>query len=359
MPGIGTSTIYTTILPNYSTLREIARNSKLSKEAKQRLKVLDYYFNKSGRNVTKTARYFGYSRAFIYKWLKRFNPRCLASLESHSCRPKHPRQCVYDYKLVQLVREYRQNPDTCLQSSKKLASIFWNEYTEEYCHVSPATIGRIIKRYNLFFHPHTTLKKRSNLAKSCFKSALKKRRPAGLIATAPRQLIEFDMKHVAANGQKYYYFCAIGQYTREAVVHSAKHCTSKQARIAIEKTIEVFGKDIAIVNDNGSENLGEMSKYLEEEKIMQYFTHPYAPKEKGKIERFIGTLDRECLVVRQKDIFSLSDLDYYVNNWLNIYHARRPHHSLRDKNSEYHYFTPAEYCATMGITILPRKVYTR
>lgn len=359
MSKVGQSTIYGSILPNFSMLWRIAYNSKLSKEAKHRLKVLDFYYGKGGQNASLTARHFGHARGFVIKWRNRFNPKYLPSLESHSCRPKHIREAVYDYKLVSLVKQYREDKDTCFMSAKKLASIFWTEYEDDCYHVSPATIGRIIKRFNYFFHPHVTLKTRSTLVKKQLGSALKKRKPAGLVATGPRQLIEFDMKHFSANGMKYYCMCAIDQYTKEAVVHCSKTGTSMQAKIATQKALGVFGKQVSVLNDNGSENLGEMWKYLEEEQVAQYFAHPHAPKEKGCVERFIGSLDRECLVIHQKDIHSLEDLEHFVIKWLNNYHLERPHMSLKNKNIKYHYYTPAEYCATMGITITLRKVYTR
>lgn len=354
MSKVGQSTTYGYILPNFSMLWRIAHNSKLSKEAKHRLKVLDFYYGKGGQNASLTARHFGHARGFVIKWKNRFNPKFLGSLESRSCRPLHRREAIYDYKLVVLIKQYRENLDTCCYSSKKLASIFWTEYEDECYHVSPATIGRIIKRFNYFFHPYVTLKTRSKLVKKQLGSALKKRKPAGLVATGPRQLIEFDMKHFSANGDKYYCLCAIDQYTKEAVIHCSKTCTSTQAKLAIEKALDVFGRQVAVLNDNGSENLGKMWDYLEAEKVVQYFAHPHAPKEKGCVERFIGTLDRECLVIHQKDIHSLEDLDRYVTRWLNNYHLERPHMSLADNNTKYHFYTPAEYCATMGITIALR-----
>lgn len=358
MPKIGQSTIYGSILPNFSLLWRLAHHSHLSAEAKHRLKVLDFYYGKAGQNASLTARHFGHARGFVIKWRDRFNPKWLLSLESRSRRPKHLREAVYDYKLVTLIKRYREDKDTCFMSAKKLASIFWTEYSEDTYHVSPATIGRIIKRYGYYFHPHATLKTRSTLVKKQLGSALKKRKPAGLRATGPRQVIEFDMKHFSANGQKYYCLCAIDQYTKEAVVHCSSTCTSAQAKLAIEKALDVFGKQVVVVNDNGSENLGKMWDYLEDEKIIQYFAHPHAPKEKGCVERFIGSLDRECLVIYQKDIHTLADLDKYVTGWLNNYHLERPHMSLNDKDTKYHYYTPTEYCATMNITIELRKVYT-
>jgi serine/threonine protein kinase len=59
-----------------------------------------------------------------------------------------------------LKSEYREDKNTYCYSEKKLASIFWSEYADDWCHVSPATIGRIIKKFNYFFYPYVTRRKK-------------------------------------------------------------------------------------------------------------------------------------------------------------------------------------------------------
>ena len=359
MPNkIGTSTIYGYIIPNFPTLWRLAHSSRLSKAARHRLTIVDYYYQKSNRNASLTARHFGCSRSYIYKLLKLFNPKYLPSLEPKSRRPHHTRTHTYDYRIIALIRRYREDINAAYYSAKKLASIFWSDYDESYYHVSPATIGRIIKQYHLYFHPHCTLKTRSTLAKKHNLIVKRLRKPTGLKATTPREVVEFDMKHFSANGKQYYCFCAIDQYSKEAVIHCARSCASQQAGIALEKALTVFGEQICIVNDNGSENLGRARDLLQSKRIDQYFTRPYAPKEKGCIERFIGSYDRECLTPHQQDIHNLQDLDYYTTKWLNNYHMMRPHMSLKDPAHKYRFFSPYEFCATMNTTILRRNLST-
>ena len=344
----GTSTIYTTILPKQSYLNRIC-TKKLSKEAKHRLKIIDYFFLKANKNVSLTARHFGVTRGYVYKWLSRFNPKCLKSLEDRSRRPKQTRKPLYDWETIALIRKYREDKDTCAFSAKKLAAIIKEDYPGTKFCISAATIGRIIKKYDLFFHRIRQFTKRRTRQVRVW-SKLKKRRPAGLKATKPREIIEFDMKHIYVCNRKYYAMCSIDPVAKEAYLHLSRTCTSHQAKLALEDTVKIFGKDIVILNDNGSENKGKAWDYLEKQKIIQYFTHPYAPKEKPFVERFIGSLQRECLDVYKEDIVTEEDLIYYVNRWLNNYHFLRPHQSLN-------YETPAAYCAKMGITIYRREVY--
>ena len=142
------------------------------------------------------------------------------------------------------------------------------------------------------------------------------------------------MKHVYAGGRKYYAFCAVDVYTREALIHIATTATSLQAKLALQKVVAIFGKDITILNDNVSENMGKAYDYLQQESITQYFARPHQPKDKPYIERLIGSYQRECLDQRRSDITSLDELDYYTARWLNNYHYFRPHNSLQNKTPE-------------------------
>ena len=141
---VGSSTIYSTILPNNAALSRI-RPVNLSKRAKFRLNVIEHYLNKT-RNVSLTCRHFAITRSYFYKWYTRYNPRHLASLEDRSRRPHKLRPATYDYNLVKIVRKLRTNYPS--YSSKKLAVILLRDYAISFSH---STIGRIILKYKLYF----------------------------------------------------------------------------------------------------------------------------------------------------------------------------------------------------------------
>lgn len=355
---IGQATTCTSILPNSRALARV-NPKKLSPDARFRLRFIDCYRQgqQAGggirRTVTEVCRLFGIARSLFYKWYNRFDPSNLSSLEDRSSRPHRVRQATYDTTLISLIRQYRQDKDFATYSGKKLAIVFKRDYPDRpEFHYSGATLGRIITTYKLFFTEVVkAAKERSKRALATWK----KRKPAGLhnvLADAPRKLIEFDMKHIYAGGKKYYAFCAIDVYTREALLHVASTSTSRQARIALEKVVDVFGRNITLLNDNGSENHGEAYSYLKDTNITQYFARPRQPKDKPYIERLIGSYQRECLDQYRADITTLEDLDYYTTRWTNNYHYTRPHDSLNGK-------TPDEFCATLNITIERRKVSTR
>src|SRR3989344_6764262 len=70
-------------------LPEVTQLPELSKQAKQRLKWMDYHYQ--GHTVAQTCRYFGIVPKTFYKWQKRYNPHDLTSLEDKSRCPKRTR----------------------------------------------------------------------------------------------------------------------------------------------------------------------------------------------------------------------------------------------------------------------------
>lgn len=337
---IGSSTIYITTLPNNAALSRI-RSVKLSKAAKHRLAIIEHYLHRT-RNVSLTCRHYAIARSYFYKWFNRYNPRNLTTLENISTKPHNLRPATYDIQFVGLIRKLRT--DYPSYSSKKLARIVFRDYDYTY---SAATIGRIIKRYSLYFRAKLLAsRKRAKAARQVWKL----RKPYLLKAEKPRSVIEFDMKHIYLAGVKQYAFVAIDPYTKEVVIHIANRPTSFQAKIALQKAVEVFGDKIIIINDNGSENYKHAYEYLKQENIIQYFTRPHTPKDKPHVENVIGKLQQECLD-EDRSYKTLTERAQQITLWLNDYHFYRPHQALN-------YLTPQEYCDTLNLTIHRREVST-
>ncbi len=338
--NVGSSTIYSTILPNNAALSRI-KPVNLSKAAKFRLSVIEHYLNKTG-NVRLTCRHFCITRSYFYKWHKRYNPRNLAMLEDRSRRPHRLRPATYDYSLVKLVRKLRT--DYPSYSSKKLAIILLRDYGISYSH---STIGRIILKFKLYFRAVVELAhRRSKRAVERWKL----RKPFGLQADAPGKVVEFDLKHIYVNCLKHYAFVAIDIFTKQLYIHIAKSPSSYQAMLALQGALDIFGKDVCIVNDNGSENYKYAYQFLKDQDITQYFARPHTPKDKPHVENVIGKLQLECLD-EDRSAMSLDERKAQVTKWVNDYHFFRPHQSLN-------YQTPQEFCDTLNITIRRAEVST-
>jgi IS30 family transposase len=337
---VGSSTIYSTILPNNLALSRIKPVS-LSREARHRLAIIEHYLTKT-RNVSLTCRHFAIARSYFYKWYNRYNPRSLVSLDNRSRKPHRLRPATYDTALVKLIRQLRT--DYPSYSSKKLAVILRRDWSIYYSH---ATIGRIILKYKLYFRALTRMaRNRSRRAIAIWKI----RKPYGLQAQAPAKVIEFDMKHILSGGQKQYAFVSIDIFSKQAYIHIANQPSSYQAMLALQATLDIFGRDVCIVNDNGSENYKHAYEFLKDQNVTQYFARPHTSKDKPHVENLIGKLQQECLD-EDKTMKTLPERKAQIASWLNDYHFFRPHQSLN-------YQTPQEFCATLGLTIRRVEVST-
>ena len=98
---------------------------QLSKEAKQRLKWVDFY-QQHANNARLTCRHFGIHHRTFYRYYDRFKTQGLKGLEHLSRRPVHVRQPSTPLSHVDLVRKLRtDNPE---YSKYKLAVILKRDH---------------------------------------------------------------------------------------------------------------------------------------------------------------------------------------------------------------------------------------
>ena len=88
-------------------LSRLAGLPELSREARQRLKWLDYY-REHGGNARLTCRHFDICPQTFYRWKRRYDPWDLRSLEDRSRKPKRLRQPTWSPGLVQAVLRLRE-----------------------------------------------------------------------------------------------------------------------------------------------------------------------------------------------------------------------------------------------------------
>lgn len=299
----------------------------LSREARLRLKWMDYYHRH--RDASLTCRHFGIGRSLFYKWKKRYNRMGPRGLEATSKRPQAVRAPMTPTAHVDLIRALRRtHPE---YSKYKLAVILARDHGIT---LSASTVGRVITRYNLFFarpvkpkgHPFRRLNRR--------------RLPKELVGVAPGELVEVDVKHLPLADKTRYAFVTIDRATRRTSIHVANTISSTQGAAAWRKAVTDLGLTRpAVLTDNGSENLGAFTKLLEEQDVPHYFARPRTPKDKPYVERVIGTLEREC--IQWGGIgFDVPEQQAVIDDWLKKYHSYRPHQALG-------YLTPDEYAARL------------
>jgi len=322
----GTYTRIGTLVPNLGIIKTTV---SLSKAAKLRLAWMDYY-RIHENNARLTCRHFGIHHKTFYRYFERFKTQGLIGLEARSHKPQHVRKPTTPLPVLDLVRSLRKtNPE---YSKYKLAVILNRDYGYQ---LSASSIGRIISRYNLFFTPPIQRKAHPNRLKSISRI----RKPKDLVVESPGDLVEVDVKHLPNLGARRYGFVAIDVISKQVSIHVATTISATQGAIAWQKAVNQLGLPKAVLNDNGSENLGAFAELLKAQNLPQYFARPHEPKDKPHVERFIGSLERECLQWGGVAT-DLADQQDIINHWLQKYHSYRPHQSLN-------YLTPNEYKAKL------------
>ena len=320
----GTQTRIGTVIPKLSSIKATV---SLSKQSKQRLKWVDFYHSHDN-NARLTCRHFGIAHRTFYRYYNRFKLQGLAGLEARSERPQHVRIPTTPRPVVDLVKLLRKtNPEL---SKYKLAVILKRDHGYS---LSPSSVGRIISRYDLFFTPPIQRKghpgRRSSIARI--------RKPVDLVPTKPGELVEVDVKHLPTLNEKRYGFVTLDVFSKQASVYVSSTISATQGALAWKRARYELGlpDSVSVLNDNGSENLGAFAELLKEQQITQYFARARTPKDKPHVERFIGSLERECLQWGGV-AFDKRDQQDTINVWLKKYHSYRPHQALN-------YMTPAEY----------------
>lgn len=321
--------------------RELVKgDGYLSDKARKRLAIIKWYLEESSRFSSRrkrdaklTCRHFGLHSSYFHRWYSRYRKGGARLLEDRSRRPHRKRGPVYNAALVGRIREIRRADPTW--SPEKIRILLQRDMGQEGV-PSRATLGRIIRRYNMFYRADI-ISHRRRAAKRMRQEKRRCRVPYGMRADRPGEVVEFDMKHINLPGKKLYAMCGIDQYSRQAVVHICSNPSSSSARDALRRIVWRFGSGITIVNDNGSENKDRAEDWLRSEGITQLWARPHRPKDKPFIERFIGTLQRECLDYNYApmDAVELQDI---VDRWLVKYETVRPHEALG-------FLTPAQYTA--------------
>lgn len=119
--------------------------SKLSREVKHRLRILQYYCEHDC-NVSATCRHFGIARTTFLRWAKRFQPDDVFSLAEKSRAPKKTRESTVSNRVVAIIRRIRENDHYV--SADRIA-----EYITKHkgIQISAATVGRVIHKEGFFF----------------------------------------------------------------------------------------------------------------------------------------------------------------------------------------------------------------
>jgi transposase InsO family protein len=300
----------------------------LSREARTRLKWIEWH-QKNGQNVSLTSRRFGISRSTLYRWLKRYQPYKLRSLEDRSCRPKKVRQRTWTSEEVLAVKKLRERYPAW--GKMKLCLLL----ALEGVRLSASKAGRIL----------SYLKRRGELKEPLRRSLRRRRRgkrpyamrkPKHYRALEPGDIVQLDTMDVRPEpGVVLKQFTAVDVVSRWSVPTLASAASATLAKRALEELLERTPYPIKAVQvDGGSEFMAEFEEACQEKGIRLFVLPPRSPKLNGAVERANRTYREEFYECSDAPP-TVRGLRPALRRYEHIYNFIRPHQALG-------YLTPAQ-----------------
>lgn len=313
-------------IPGIARMYALSVLPQLSEDAKKRLRWIDYY-HAHEKDAYLTSRYFGIVPKTFYKWLKRFDPKHLLSVEEKSRAPAKRRETtlapLQEERIIALRKEYM------MYGKKKLQVLYEKKFHE------PASLWHIqktITKWHLYPHPakNTAIQKKRATATRKKQIHALRRKPY------PFFLFALDTIVIHAFRLKRYIITAIDTCGKIAYARMYKNHSSFSSRDFLLRLLFLHNHQLFNIQmDNGSEWAGYFREACDMLGITQYYSRVKTPKDNPVNERFNKTLKYEFLF--QGNFHE--DIDVFnskLTEWLVEYNFNRPHQSLD-------YLTPIEY----------------
>lgn len=270
--------------------------------------------NEVTKNIAKTCRYFGISRATFYHWQTKYQKYGVDGLRDRSRRPLHsPRETQVEVvaKIIYLRERYHFGPWKIQMYLKRYHDIA----------MSGPGIYRILKRLNMNRLPHNQGYKRFKKTYRRYEKPL------------PGHRIQMDVKFLEKIGDtraRYYQFTAIDDCTRLRVMKIYERNNQKNAIKFADYMLSrlPFRADV-IQTDNGSEFGPQFHWHLLDKGIRHVYIKPRRPRLNGKVERS-HRIDEEEFY-RLLDGILIDDTNLFnekLREWENYYNYNRPHAGL-------------------------------
>lgn len=280
---------------------------------------------RNGLTAAQAARAVGVSRATLYRWQKRPEPR--------SRRPHRLRRNSWPPALVGAVERLRR--DFPMWGRAKLGPLL----RADGFAVSDSTVGRIleslVRRGAIEPVPLATARARTRRWTAARRHAV--RLPKGLKPTAPGGLIQIDTVFVQiAPDRPIKHFTAYCPVAKWTVAKAFNRATAKAASLFLDKVIaEMPFKLEAVQVDGGAEFKAEFEQACAEKGLRLYELPPKRPQLNGAVERCNAAWRYEFYAVHDLPT-GVDALNPFIDSFQHLYNHHRPHGALAGQ-------TPAQY----------------
>ena len=289
----------------------------------------------SSLSVRQTLAHLDIRRSTFYNWLQRYDEGGLDALEDRKSSPGMAWNKVPEAHRDALIELALEKPDL---SPRELAV----SYTDDrHYFVSESTVYRLLKAQDLITSPAYILMQASDRFQS----------PSVRV----NELWQTDFTYFKIIGWGWYYLSTVlDDYSRFIV--SWRLCTSMSASDVtdtLDDALQFTGLDEVKVNhkprllsDNGPCYIsGELSDYLDNQKMTHTRGRPYHPQTQGKIERWHRSMKNQILL---NNYYLPSELQEHLERFVGYYNHERYHESLDN-------LTPADVFYGRGGEILKQR----
>ena len=145
----------------------------------------------------------------------------------------------------------------------------------------------------------------------------------------PHEHWHMDIAYVNICSTFYYFIAVLDGYSRSVVHWDIREAMTEQdVELVLERAKELYpAARPRIITDNGKQFVAhDFKAFLRLSGMSHVRTSPYYPQSNGKVERFHGTLKRDCL--RPKTPVSLADAKRVVAEFVEEYNTQRLHSAI-------------------------------
>jgi transposase InsO family protein len=289
-------------------------------------------FHRRTQNVALTCRHFGISRPTFYRWLKRYEPLDLRTLEERSHCPHQRRRPTWSLLLERKVLTLRlQFPRW---GKDKLAVLL----RDQKLTLSTSMVGRILtrlKRSGQLVEPPRPALPGSRRPLRPRPYAVRK--PKQYAVSRPGDLVQVDTLDVRpVPGVGFKQFTARDVVSRWDVIQAHGRATAATASQFLETLLHRMPFPIrALQVDGGSEFAAEFEQACQRRGLRLFVLPPRSPKLNGAVERANRTHREEFYQVTACSL-EMNKLNRELRQWEKTYNTVRPHQSLG-------YLTPRQF----------------
>lgn len=298
------------------------RALELSREAKQRLRMIEWY-KEHGSNASLTCRRYGISRDTFYRWRGRFECSGPGGLEDTSHRPKKVRSPTWSKELETAVLELRRL--TPGWGKDKLTVLL----RDQGWLCSTSMVGRILRRLKESGRLVEAPGADPWLPRRPFLRAYGVRKPKEYVADRPGAIVQVDTAHVSLfPGFQFKHFTACDVFTRWQVLEAHGRATAHAAAGFLDTILERMPFPVeAIQVDGGSEFMAQFEDACRQHGIKLFVLPPRSPKLNGHVERAQRT-HKEEFYYRLTSATTLTQVNSLLRKWEHVHNTFRPHQAL-------------------------------